>query len=87
MKKAVLDRFEDHDLAVLLIGENEKEYNVSRSILPKEVKEGSHLFVKLENDIVHSVTLDEEATKATENRIHNKMDKLREMKKMKRRSK
>ena len=83
----MIDRFEDQDLAVLLVGQSEKEYNVSRNILPNEVKEGSHLLIVLEDGVISSATLDEEATLEASNRIQSKMDKLREMKKMKRRSK
>ncbi|MDQ0207651.1 hypothetical protein J2S05_002452 [Alkalicoccobacillus murimartini] len=87
MEKAVIDRFEDQNHAVLLVGKDEKEYHVSRTSLPDDVKEGNHLFVVLENEQVISVELDKETTTEAVNRIGNKMDKLREMKRMKRRAK
>ncbi|MEK4566732.1 DUF3006 domain-containing protein [Alkalihalobacillus sp. FSL R5-0424] len=86
MEKAVLDRFEDQSIAVLLVGSEEKEFHVKRDLLPSEAKEASLLLVTCEDHEIKSVQLDESATCAQTKRIRGKMAQLREQKKMKRKN-
>jgi hypothetical protein len=74
--KAVIDRFEG-DKAVLLVGEEEDKLIVPRSSLPPEAKEGQWLQVDVEDDKVLSVALDEDETKKAEDRIAEKLARLR----------
>nr|MBO2500308.1 DUF3006 domain-containing protein [Acidimicrobiia bacterium] len=67
--KGVVDRFEG-DLAVLLVGEDETELVVPRSELPAGAAEGTWLRLGLE--------VDQRATAEAEERIGDKMSRLRQ---------
>ena len=73
MQQAVIDRFEGK-LAVLLVGEDEKVVNVPRSALPKRVREGQWLKVRLADggDGLESAERDPKATAAARKRIADK---------------
>ena len=49
MISAYLDRFEG-DLAVLLLGEEEKRVNFPKSFLPEEAGEGDYLKIEISRD-------------------------------------
>lgn len=66
--KAVIDRFEG-DYAIVLYGEDEIKVDIPKALLPEGSKEGSWLNVSFELDI--------EETKAREDRIQSKLDKLK----------
>ncbi|MFK3936948.1 DUF3006 domain-containing protein [Alkalihalobacillus sp. NPDC078783] len=84
MEKAILDRFEDQNMAVLLVGSEEKECLIQRELLPSEAMEGSLLVVERDDHKIKSVQLDQSATNAQTKRIRSKMSQLREQKGMKR---
>lgn len=76
MMKAVIDRFEGKQ-AVLILGEGERQLNVPRTLLPKKAKEGSWLQVEVENESLLSAALDEAETDNAEQRIAEKLERLR----------
>lgn len=77
MKKAVIDRIVDQKHVVLLIGDDEKEVNVSVDILPKGAIEGSIVQVELDDcDQVTKLILDEDETKEAKDRVASMMEKL-----------
>jgi len=61
MEKAVIDRFEGN-LAVLLVGEEQKPMDVERTSLPTEAKDGDWLLVEIEGGVVVQATLDPQKT-------------------------
>lgn len=66
--KAVIDRFEN-DYALMLFGAEEIKVDIPKKLLPKGSKEGSWMKVTFELDL--------EETKAREDRIRKKLDKLK----------
>lgn len=86
MEKAVLDRFEDQHVAVLLVGSQEKEFLIQRELLPSEAKEGSLLVVERDDNEIKSIQLDQSATQAQTKRIQGKMAQLREQKGMRKKN-
>jgi hypothetical protein len=76
IEKAVVDRFEE-DMAVLLVGEKERQVVVLRKSLPARVKEGHWLNVELDGEKLVSVALDEEETDKVKQRIAEKLEWLR----------
>jgi hypothetical protein len=66
--KAVIDRF-DKDKAILLVGENEDEYIVPRSSLPRGVVQGLWLLVEVEDHRVINAVIDEEETAKVKERL------------------
>ena len=75
--KAVIDRFEG-DIAVLIVGDDEKRMEVSRKLLPKKAKEGHWLQVEIENGVIGGVIIDEEETNKAKLRIAEKLERLRQ---------
>lgn len=76
-RKAVIDRIEDGAWAVLLVGRKEEEKVIPVSQLPEGAGEGSWLKVRLMEDGVKDIIVDEEATTAAESRVESKMEMLR----------
>lgn len=72
--KAIVDRFEG-EWAVLLI--DGQPVNVRRELLPDGIGEGHHLDVTFENGEVVKVVRDDAETKATWQRIRDKVERLR----------
>jgi hypothetical protein len=77
-ERAVVDRIEDGDLAVVLVGDDEVEHIVPRDELPEGTEAGTVLRVSVEDGRIVNPQLDEEDTEATEKRVGDKMRKLRE---------
>jgi hypothetical protein len=77
-QQAVIDRFEGN-LAILLVGEDEKVVNVPRSALPKRVREGQWLKVRLtdDGDRLESAERDPKATAAARKRIADKLARIK----------
>ncbi len=75
-EQAVLDRFEG-EMAVLLVGEQERQLHVPRKSLPRETREGTWLLVELDGDHLKSVQIDPEETERARRRIAEKLDRLR----------
>ena len=66
---AVIDRFEDNDLAVLLVGEDESEQvDWPVKLLPEGVQDGDHLRV--------TITIDKQSRQAREKRVEELRDRL-----------
>ena len=74
--KAVIDRFEG-EFAVLIVEEDEQRLNVPRKLLPEQSKEGSWLQVEIQNGEVISAVMDEEETANAQQRIAEKLARLR----------
>ncbi|MGF7186808.1 hypothetical protein GGQ84_002941 [Desulfitispora alkaliphila] len=74
--KAVIDEITEGK-AVLLVGAEEQEYVIDASLLPKEAKERDWLQVKLTNDDVVSISLDQEETGKVKSRVEDKLAKLK----------
>ncbi len=77
MKKAVIDRIVAGTTAVILVGDEEIEYNIDITALPDGAKEGSHLRVEIHAGELGKVELDQAASAATRERIQQKMELLR----------
>jgi hypothetical protein len=66
---AVIDRIEDNDMAVILIGDDEKEQiDLPVSYLPSNASDGDHLRI--------SITLDEGSRDAAADRIRKLQEEL-----------
>jgi hypothetical protein len=74
--KAVVDRFEGQQ-AVLLLEGGQEQLVVPRKSLPPGTKEGYWLQVVIENGMLVSAVIDEEETARAEQRIAEKLDRLR----------
>jgi len=74
--KVVVDRFEG-EFAVLIVEEDEQRLNVPRKLLPEQSKEGSWLQVEIQNGEVVSAVMDEEETANAQQRIAEKLARLR----------
>ena len=67
--RAEIDRIEDGDMAVLLIGDDRKtRVDVPASLLPEGASDGDHLRI--------SITLDRESRAAASTRVKRLQDKL-----------
>ena len=77
-QKAVIDRVEDGTWAVLLVGRDELEKIVHVDHLPKGARAGSWLKVRLEDDGVSDIAVDEAETRAAQKRVGSKLDQLRQ---------
>lgn len=66
---AVIDRIEDNDMAVILLGDDEDEQiDLPRAFLPKGASDGDHLRIR--------ITLDEESRRAAEGKVKELQDEL-----------
>jgi prophage tail gpP-like protein len=77
MMKAVIDRFEGR-VAVLIVGEDELRLNVPKKRLPRQSREGDWLQVEIQNGEVMSAVMDQEETASAEQRIAEKLARLRQ---------
>ena len=77
-EKAVIDRVEDGELAVLLVGDAQVERVVAISQLPSGAEPGSWLWVQFEGDQLIAARLDADETEQSRQRIAEKMKRLRE---------
>lgn len=78
VQRAVVDGIVDDVHVVLLVGPDEVEHIVHRSLLPAEASEGTWLQVRFEGDRLVFAIVDEEATVEAVRRISSKMDMLRQ---------
>jgi Protein of unknown function (DUF3006) len=76
MIKAVIDRFEG-DMAVLLVGDDGERKDVARNLLPKKAKEGHWLLIEIRDSKVISAKIDLEETARVQERIAEKLARLR----------
>jgi hypothetical protein len=77
MMKAVIDRFEGR-FAVLIVGEDEQRMNVLKKRLPRQSKEGDWLQVEIPHGEIISAAMDKEETASAEQRIAEKLARLRQ---------
>ncbi|MFN7252363.1 MAG: DUF3006 domain-containing protein [Anaerobacillus sp.] len=75
--RGVIDRFVDGKWAVILVGEEETEYNVQVEQLPMNVKESSVVQVDIVNGAVVKVALLEDETINQQANISKKMEMLK----------
>ena len=66
--RAEIDRIEDGDVAVLMVGDGKTQVDVPVSLLPEGASEGDHLRI--------SITLDKESREAASARVKRLQDKL-----------
>lgn len=78
--KGVLDRIEDGRHAVILIEEINKQFVIDISELPEQSSEGTWFTLKLENDEIKEITINQEETTHREDLIRNKLERLRSRK-------
>ena len=76
-QKAVIDRIEDGTWAVLLIGQKQIEKLVPVGQLPEGAREGTWLQVRLIEDAVEELVVDEAETETVRGRIASKLEMLR----------
>ena len=76
-EKAVVDRIEDGDLAVVLVGDDEVEHVVSLGQLPPGTESGSWLRVEFDGDQLLWAVLDEDGKADVTQRVQEKIQKLR----------
>lgn len=68
--RAVIDRIEDGDWAVLLIGDDEKmSVDLPSSFLPDAAEDGDHLRI--------NITIDEASRRAAEDQIGDTLERLK----------
>ncbi len=76
MEKAFIDRFEE-DIAVLIVGEDERKLNVPRSSLPEGAEEGDWLQVELQEGTLTSAKLDREELQRRKQQVEDLLRELR----------
>jgi len=75
-EKGVVDRLEA-DLAVVLVGSDERPVTVKRDLLPTGIKEGDWLSLETDGVRVLTASIDEGATAEARTRIAEKLERLR----------
>lgn len=78
VQRAVVDRIVDDVHAVLLVGPDEVEHIVHRSLLPEDVSEGTWLQVRFEAGELVFAAVDDEATADATQRVASKLAALRQ---------
>lgn len=78
--KGVIDRIVDGKWAVILVGDEEAEYQVPLEELPANIKEGSVVQVEIANGSVAKVVLLENETAAKQTEISSKLSLLQSRK-------
>lgn len=76
-ERAVIDRVEDGELAVLLVGQEQRELVVPVSQLPDGARAGVWLVIETQDDRLVSAALDPGAEAEARERISEKMRRLR----------
>lgn len=77
MIKGYLDRIEDNQFAVILVEEMKKEFIIPVGNLPEGSKEKSYFEIRIENDKIISMKLDEQTTQSEQEKVDDLMTKLR----------
>lgn len=75
--KGVLDRFEDNNLAVILIEETNQTLNIPTDELPPNSKEGTWFTIEERNGEFHIVSIDTEMTNRQTQKSNDLLKKLR----------
>jgi hypothetical protein len=76
-QKAVIDRIEEGKWAVLLVGREQRERVVPLEELPEGMQTGAWLKVRLGEQGVEDVVVDEEETAKVRGRVESKLEQLR----------
>lgn len=76
--KAVIDRIVDGKVAVLHVGDDDREAIIPATALPCGAAEGSWLKVRFGNDGLEAIELDPEATSRARERVRSKLQQLRD---------
>jgi hypothetical protein len=76
-RKAVIDRIEEGKWAVLHVGYKRVEKVIPVEELPEGAREGSWLKVRLVDDAVKDIIVDEKETAAVRGRVQSKLEMLR----------
>ena len=77
MEKAVIDRIVDGKIAVILVGEDQRQHHHPADELPEGAREGTWLRVRVEGAKIVSTEVDPGETDEVGRRIQEKMGKLR----------
>ena len=77
MEKAVVDRITDGKTAVILVGEDERQYLYPAHRLPQGVREGIWLRIRVEDGEIVALDVDQDETDAVRRRVDEKMGQLR----------
>jgi len=76
IERGTVDRFEE-EWAILLIGDDLRQIEVSRELIEPQTHEGDHVQIEWQDDKVVAVMADNEATEQARLRIQNKLERLR----------
>ncbi len=77
MEHAVIDRIVDGKTAVLIVGNDEKEYRYPADKLPAGAAEGTWLILEMKDGEIVSAAVAAEKTAGARSRIQAKIDALR----------
>jgi hypothetical protein len=75
--KAYLDRIVDNKHAIILVGDDEKEFIVPKEQLPESCTTGMWLQVKVDAGSITEIHIDHDETDQTAKRIQDKLAQLR----------
>lgn len=81
MYTAYFERLTDDGHALFLIEQLKKEYHVSPASLPEGSTVGMWFLVEIENDVIISMQIDTTKTITMQNRINDRMQRLKSNKK------
>ena len=76
-QKAVIDRIEDGEHAVLLVGDEETEYIMPATQLPEKARPGMWLRVQIEDGVIVEVVVDQAETEQMARGIATKLARVR----------
>lgn len=77
--EGVVDRISDHGLAVILVEQLKKQFEVPINQFP-DMKSGDWLYVTIENDEITDIEVNTEKTKERKRIAKEKTDRLRKRK-------
>lgn len=75
--EAMIDRFTENDLAVVLAESIGKEFLIDKNQLPEGAERGDYLVLELDDDVVVSIELDQDKTRERKSAVQSKLAKLR----------
>jgi len=76
--EAMIDRFTDNNLAVVLAEDIGREFLIEEKDLPEGAERGDYLVLELDGDEVLSIELDEVKTAERKTAVKSKLARLRE---------
>lgn len=75
--QAMIDRFTDNNLAVVLAEDIGREFLLEKEELPEGAERGDYLVIELRGDEVRGVEIDVEKTALQRSAIKSKLERLR----------